>query len=205
MSEAIISRRGYGPNGKPQLYTQTITGSTIWTVPATIRGNVSVLLFGAGGGNMGAGGWMNNGSFKLSPNQKVTITIGVGGSPTNRAGGSSAFGTYLSATGGSYQGGSGGAGAGIGYQFGGGGGIYDTCEGGNGGIWGGGGGGGSRGRYDFDHPRGGNGGQYGGGGGSGGFKDGSFAGSDQGQPAPGRCGFPLQWGAICDYASCAYI
>ena len=33
MSEAIISRRGYTAEGKPEWHTETITGSTTWTVP----------------------------------------------------------------------------------------------------------------------------------------------------------------------------
>ena len=50
MSEAIISRRGYGPEGKPTMYTQTFTGNATFTVPNTLKGSVHVLLFGGGGG-----------------------------------------------------------------------------------------------------------------------------------------------------------
>ena len=164
MAEAIISRRGYEPGGKPELRTETITSNVTWTVPSSIRGNVSVRLFGGGGGGGnvyagggGGGGWMNNGEFKVSPGQKIPITIGAGGN-VGVAGGTTSFGSYLSANGGgagSSIGGSGGAGGGAtdtqkggdGYQFGGGGGYQrqggfsgGTSGGGNGGIWGGGGG-----------------------------------------------------------------
>ena len=46
MSEAIISRRGWTAAGKPELRTETITGSTTWTVPQAIRSNISVRIFG---------------------------------------------------------------------------------------------------------------------------------------------------------------
>ena len=166
MAEAIISRRGYGIDGKPQLRTETITGNTNWIVPLT-RGNnsISVRLFGGGAAGTqsygGGGGWMNNGEFtNLTPNQIIQITIGDGGNNIGtQSGGTTSFGTYLSANGGSgINGGSGGGGweGGKGYQFGGGGG---NANGGDGGIWGGGGGG--------FYKNGGNGGTYGGGGGCG--------------------------------------
>ena len=190
MSEAIITRRGYGPNGKPELRTETITGSTTWVVPSAIRSNISVRIFGGGGGGNrggGGGGWMNNGEFNIAGGTSIQITIGSGG---NRNGGSSgggttggttSFGTWLSANGGEGDrgnnggnGGSGGGGwgtgGGTGYQFGGGGSGSEISDGdkdyaavcGNGGTWGGGGGAGCRYGY-WGH--GGHGGQYGGGGG----------------------------------------
>ena len=64
MSEAIISRRGWTSDGKPELRTETITGTTNWTVP-NYKGTVSVRIFGGGGGgdyaSGGGGGYMNNG------------------------------------------------------------------------------------------------------------------------------------------------
>ena len=162
MSEAIISRRGYTAEGKPEWHTETITGSTTWTVPKTIKGNVKVLIFGGGGSGMsrgedyvaggGGSGWMNNGEFSIAGGTQIPITIGNGGSTGEASGGTTSFGTYLSANGGgggsgssmSKYGGSGGAGgggsdgAGYGFQFGGGG--SSLGYGGDGGTWGGGGG-----------------------------------------------------------------
>ena len=175
MSEAIISRRGYNSSGKPELRTETITGSTVWVVPNSIRGNISVMVYGAGGGGRdrgrgGGGGWMNNGEFKIAGGTSINITIGKGGA-TSMTGGTTSFGTYLSANGGGYgDGGSGGGGGGIGYQFGGGGACawFATTNAGNGGIYGGGGGGrGEGGGLSGDVCKGGTGGQYGGGGGGG--------------------------------------
>ena len=51
MSEAIISRRGWTSEGKPELMTEIITDSRNWTVPKTIVGStIDVLIFGGGGG-----------------------------------------------------------------------------------------------------------------------------------------------------------
>ena len=178
MSEAIISRRGYTAAGKPQLMTETITTNIVWTCP-NIRSNVSVRLFGGGQGGYngvgGRGGWMNNGEIKVNNGEKVTITIGSGGDNGGYSGGTTSFGSYLSANGGgSAGGGSGGGGeTGLnGNQFGGGG-THDydgdyTSKSGCGGIWGGGGGGcaavsGTRGNKV--RVSGGDGGLYGGGGG----------------------------------------
>lgn len=174
MAEAIISRRGYGPEGHKSsiLFTETIVSNTVWNVPKEIANNsISVLLFGGGGGGGssnakggGGGGWMNNNTIDLGYGNSVAITIGEGGA-INSTGGTTSFGVYLSANGGTSvteksggRGGSGGSGGGgcpyiypasirmdyidllyggTGYQFGGGGG-----EGrGNGGTYGGGGGG----------------------------------------------------------------
>lgn len=169
MSEAIISRRGYTAEGKPELRTETITGTTTWTVPNSIKSNISVLIFGGGGGGGngggggGGGGWMNNGEFNIAGGTAISITIGSGGAK-EKSGGTTSFGAYLSANGGSggihnagaFQhagsGGSGGGGGaergskgGRGYQFGGGGGggtndnWNEDGDGGDGGTWGGGG------------------------------------------------------------------
>lgn len=198
MSEAIISRRGWGENGKPELRTEMIQTNQNWVVPNTISGNISVRIFGGGAGGCasngwwgtlgGGGGWMNNGEFSIARGTTVQITIGKGGAggvdDTGESGGTTAFGTYLSANGGSYRG-DGGAGGGSkstggrGWQFGGGGGRPDTlwsetAWGGQGGTYGGGGGGGhgvdtNRDNYKHyeDQTRGGDGGLYGGGGGGG--------------------------------------
>ena len=148
MSEAIISRRGYTAAGKSELRTEIITGSAVWVVPNSIRGNISVMVYGAGGGgrDRGRGGWMNNGEFNIAGNTSIDITISKGGgaSSTSMTGGTTSFGTYLSANdGGEGDGGSGGGGGGIGYQFGGGGACacFATTNAGNGVIYGGGDGG----------------------------------------------------------------
>ena len=154
MAEGIISRRSKS-DGKTsgQLVTELIISNTNWTVP-NHKGNISVRIFGAGGGgdaSGGGGGWMNNGEFNLNTGLNINIVIGQGGLRTGGSGGTTTFGTYLSANGGSWgymSGGDGGSGGGVGrsggssvrggtgYQFGGGGG---GTYGGNGGIWGGGG------------------------------------------------------------------
>lgn len=190
MSEAIISRRGWGNQVVNYNYvykTTTIVGNENFTMPITKNNLIYVRIFGGGGsggginetanihrfsnrrilkaGAGGGGGWMNNGEFNIPANTIIPVTIGRGGVPENNlgsAGGTSSFGTYISANGGEaggvFNGGNGGSGGGgtgyggIGYQFGGGGGgwvnaritgDYDTYEyfdlGGNGGIWGGGG------------------------------------------------------------------
>ena len=96
---------------------------------------------------------MNNGEFNLSEGETVLITMGEGGiggtGSGYQTGGTSSFGTYLSANGASLSEGSSGGGAPSsgdssgrsGTQFGGGGAMstYDGI-GGSGGIWGGGGG-----------------------------------------------------------------
>ena len=186
MSEAIISRRGIAKKLNLNLHSETIITNTNWKVPANVWGSMlNVRIFGGGGGagNLtwssfgpnsfygtggGGGGWMNNGEIEVSPETQIQITIGDGGK-FNSNGGTSAFGTYLSANGGargaifkgsgSGEGGDGGSGGGgaltIGpeaydYDK-----IYAGCGygeigyqfgggggyGGNGGPWGGGGGG----------------------------------------------------------------
>ena len=180
MGEALIVSRGSGSgdssilNGR--LQTQVFTKDGLFIVPECKDQMVSVRIFGGGGGGCygagGGGGFMNNGILKLSKNEKIQITIGKGGNGDIYSknangyisnayasnGGTSSFGSYLSALGGECgsmyiqngyeikKGGNGGAGGGslgssnyafggTGFQFGGGGGQY----GGNGGKWGGGG------------------------------------------------------------------
>lgn len=204
MSDVIISRKGSKSSGGNRLITEYITFDTNWVVPEGVKDNrFSIRIFGAGGTgahfsggapNGGGSGWMNNDIFTLIPRDVISITIGKPSiqykDPTKNNiaytygdGGSTSFGTYLSANGGEggindntgLRGGSGGSGwYGFnvdGYQFGAGckpyivGGTAAT-NGGNGGVWGGGSGG-----YCSDSHwyapggHGGNGGIYGGGGG----------------------------------------
>ena len=194
MAEAIISRRGWTADGKPELRTEVITGNVNWSVPNSIKNTtISVRIFGGGSLSRygGGSGWMNNGEITVTPGQVIPITIGdggkySGGSSYNISGGTTTFGTYLSANGGS--GNSGGAGGGVytdfpspgvGGQFGGsaganggiwggGGGAVRSINPGDGGMYGGGGGGYSNTNYYFHGvSNGGNGGEYGGGGGAG--------------------------------------
>lgn len=169
MGECLIARGQAGSSGGIgwKYKTEIITQNSIWEVPDAIdlsRG-VSVRIFGGGGGGFndsgGGGGYMNNDVFdNFEIGQRIKIIIADGGN-IGKSGGTSYFGNYLSANGGtSYKningpysysspytvagsGGSGGGstygygGGGRGYQFGGGGGIRG---GGDGGYWGGGGG-----------------------------------------------------------------
>ena len=197
MSEAIISRRGYTANGKPEFRTEYITGNTNWKVPDGIKSNITVRIIGGGGvGNTygvgGGSGWMNNGEFQIAGGTSVPITIGRGATwrntDRNSTGGTTSFGTYLSANGGSWSDGGAGGGqdvgfysrnGGKGYQFGGGG--SQNAHGGDGGMWGGGGGSGSGPNHNRAGVQcGGNGGTYGGGGGGGGYTDRNYRGGNGG-------------------------
>ena len=104
------------------LQTELITSSRTWTVP-NHAGDVYVRIFGGGGGGSvtriydnpddvyygagGGGGWMNNAILTLEPGTNISITIGAGGvrgntggTKSGNAGGSTFFGSYLSANGG---------------------------------------------------------------------------------------------------------
>ena len=187
MGEVMICRGGRGGGNshaglEKVLTTLFFNTNDTWTVPDGIVNNeISVRIFGGGGsgsghngsnseisGIAGGSGWMNNDVLKVGAGEQISITIGAGGK-NNSSGGTSSFGSYLTAFGGSPKGhgGAGGGGSstgtasgGIGYQFGGGGSSSHGGSGGNGGPWGGGGGGGGGNNY-----RGGAGGIYGGGGG----------------------------------------
>lgn len=105
MAEALICRRGSTePTPTPVLRTETFISNTNWRVP-NHTGNITVLIFGGGTNGYqssisyyhygGSGGGMNNGSFSIV--NGTTIPITIAGAAT---GGSSSFGTYLSANGG---------------------------------------------------------------------------------------------------------
>ena len=139
-----------------------------FTVPVGVT-SVAVRIFGAGGkGNNqrgGGGGHMNYGVFDVTPGQKIPVTIGLGGGQagnTSVTGGTSSFGTLISAAGGTEANGGSGGGSG------------NTSFGGGNASYGGGGGGCGYGGYTSNsasnwNAPGGNGGTYGGGGGSGGY------------------------------------
>ena len=163
---------------KKVYHTEIITETTSWKVPEYV-GSIGVRLFGGGSGGQngdvggvlpimfyfsgagGGGGHMNYANINPRIEENVLITIGAGGSAPSStshklwggAGGTTSFGNYLSANGGSgVNGGSGGGdgsvrnGGGNGSYGGGGGGCYHTSstgdyysKGGNGGTYGGGG------------------------------------------------------------------
>ena len=199
MAEGIISRRGFNGSGriKTILKEEFITRNTIWTVPNVINNSVEVRLFGGGGSGSntsgGGGGNMNYDIIDVMvPGAQISITIGAGGRESNSlygiSGGTTSFGSYLSASGGEGgvaghggNGGTGGGGApymgsrgdgGKGYYGGGGGGCGGSMShtnagiGGGGGIYGGGGGGGGL-WGEENGGAGGYGGTYGGKGGNG--------------------------------------
>ena len=184
MGEAIITSRsgGIAANGgsSAELKTEIFKVNDTFIVPKARNQQFSIRIFGGGGGGGGddyyglsvggGGGWMNNSVLTINQGEIIPITIGKGGiggivknskTANGSNGGTTSFGTYLSALGGTGAGSSrlgvgnkiedagfGGSGGGFdganmgnggtGYQFGGGGG---TNHGGNGGKWGGGGGG----------------------------------------------------------------
>ena len=169
MAEAIISRRGaFDGSSSGSVVTELIVLNTNWKAPKAKNQTFSVRIFGGGcagldgygRGGGGGSGWMNNGELQISDNTTISITIGDGSTNHDNAGGTSSFGTYLSANGG--LGSDGGAGGfepdgggwggmitptgnnynGIGYQFGGGAAYVSVLnwEVGSGGLYGGGGG-----------------------------------------------------------------
>lgn len=176
MGEALIVSRGSGiiqSTNSKTLITNIFTSDTIFTVPYSINQQFSVRIFGGGGkggvdsygnertisaGGGGGGGFMNNSILNINKGENISITIGKGATVNNSTGGTTSFGTYLSALGGdsgnNLNGGNGGSGGGggwaqgkggIGFQFGGGGSSSGYSSdlviyGGNGGKWGGGGG-----------------------------------------------------------------
>ena len=166
MSEVVISRRGGSSSGSGKnMVTEYITFNRNWTVPKANEGEKITIRIGR----------IDDYNANLNPSVNALYD-----------GGTTSFGTYLSANGGANStGGSGGGGFGTSsraYQFGGG------SGGGNGGVWGGGGGkrrekadgsghggyyGGGGGGCVSGYPQdegavnGGNGGYYGGGGGGG--------------------------------------
>ena len=186
MGEALMFRAGgEGTGGGNYTFTtEIIEASQQYTVPTGIKDNqIFVRIFGGGGSGCcrrvedqfeetydakagGGGGWMNSGFVDVIPGNVIPITIGGGGAMASgynshgAAGGTSSFGTYLSASGGTgatwrdndIYAGNGGAGGGafapiyaemnayggIGYQFGGGGASsWQTAQFGTGGSMGG--------------------------------------------------------------------
>lgn len=209
MGESLIVRKGGGGSSSSGniFRTEIITINTNWVVPKSKNQSFTVRIFGGGGaggnistgGGGGGGGWMNSSILNLNAGDIISINLGKVGSgfvsgswnSNGSTGGSSFFGSYLSANGGeggiSSNGGNGGSGSGAGnqwgngghgYQFGGNGGIvafYDTNVGNNTGATGGGG-------------YGGNGGSIGTGSKHGEFAAGGAGGYDETYGSPGNGG-----------------
>ena len=114
MSEAIIARGGkQGSGGGIQFEPSTsyIYENGFYTA---YPGNYRVICVGGGGyggegrtgsrlfsGGGGGSGYVNEYSFYKNALSQVPVTIGSGGSPTSTTGGTTSFGTYVSAAGGS--------------------------------------------------------------------------------------------------------
>ncbi|MBR3600451.1 MAG: hypothetical protein IKL53_11325, partial [Lachnospiraceae bacterium] len=133
--------------GQYQYKSEVFTTNEIFVMPQGVKNNqIYVRIFGGGGGGCcldymenyeddypdgwgsgGGGGWMNNGWITLVPGEQVQISIGKGGNGgrytgsynyyRGNSGGTTTFGTYLSANGGggagnnsSSKGGDGGSG-----------------------------------------------------------------------------------------------
>lgn len=183
MGEAMIIRAGGAGGNANVIYspgTNIITTNTEWRVPRAKNQEFMVRLFGAGGGcsgtssgykpdywtyrGGGGGGNMNNGLLKLNAGDIIPITIGT--ASYMGSGGTTSFGTYLSASGGEAgydsKGGNGGTGGGGAYgpggsgTYGGGGGGCGRGDGGQGGTYGGGGGGRTGGKSIGGYGNGGN-------------------------------------------------
>ena len=188
--------------------TAVFTENDYFRVPGDLHGTVTVRVFGGGAGGSSNGGAGGGGGHTASWTGELTekrypVTIGKGGGPGS-PGGSTSFGSLVTAEGGNGQNGGTGGGGGQGLgdwgvdpgsgSYGGGGGGY----GGNGGnasndSGGGGGGWGGRGGNGYGS-WGGGGGGYGlsgsggnGGGGSGGYAAGGGAGPTGGRGGGGIC------------------
>ena len=119
-----------GLNGANGISVYSAAGSYTWPVPVGVK-NVLVTVIGGGGGGSrrsttaglsagggGAGGGYANKLVDLTGVSSVNVTVGAGGAGASTdntggaAGGSSSFGSYLSASGGAGGGGAGGPSAG---------------------------------------------------------------------------------------------
>ena len=90
---------------------QTVTTFT-WTVPPGVDA-VRARLWGGGGYNSGSGGgFAIKAIYGISGTTSVLISVGFGGNATTVNGGTSSFGSFVSATGGQQAGGGVGAGSG---------------------------------------------------------------------------------------------
>lgn len=123
-SNTISSTVTGGGNYAMQVFTNTTPGGTTWTKPANLVA-VKVTVVGGGGGTLspspgsptlgGAGGGGASIEYIPAPSipGPVTVTVGAAGGTTapTTTGGTSSFGAFLSATGGSGPPSAGGSGA----------------------------------------------------------------------------------------------
>ena len=116
MSEAIIVKRGSSNSDRVMVYSRDIIiNSSVWEAPqGLVNNSVYVELIGGGGftdrytdykPNIriiagGAGGYFNNGTIEMNEGEAVYVYIGRGGFNGARNGGTTSFGSYLSANGG---------------------------------------------------------------------------------------------------------
>ena len=103
-SNTISSAAG-GGNYVMQAFTNTTPGGTTWTKPANLVA-VKVTVVGGGAAGSGWGGGGGGGAAieylpAASIPGPVAVTVGIGGNSPSPSGGTSSFGTFLSATGGS--------------------------------------------------------------------------------------------------------
>ena len=78
---------------------QVFSSSGTWTVPTGI-GKVRARMWGGGAYAGGGGGFAIRTIYDLSGVTSVSVTVGAGGTSTSSTGGTSSFGSYVSATGG---------------------------------------------------------------------------------------------------------
>lgn len=90
--------------------TAQTSQSITWVIPSGV-GAVRVRLWGGGARNGGGGGFALKTIYDLTGLTSVTILVGFGGNATTTNGGTSSFGSFVSATGGTV-GGAGGSGTG---------------------------------------------------------------------------------------------
>ena len=99
ISTAYNPISGVFGTGQVQIFADV--GSSTWTVPPGI-GKVRARVWGGGGYNLGCGGGFSlKAVYNLTGVTSVAITVGTGGTSGTPTGGTSSFGSYCSATGGS--------------------------------------------------------------------------------------------------------
>ena len=108
-SQAFNPISGVFGNGNVRIFPSSGT----WSVPPGVA-NVRARCFGGGGGaGAGGGGFTMLAIYGLSGVTSVAVTVGAGGAATF-SGGTSSFGSYCSATGGTWLSGTGAGGTGVG-------------------------------------------------------------------------------------------
>ena len=96
MSEAIICRRGASST---VTNTSVLAVNSLYTAPVSTKYTITAI--GGGSGNNGSDGSVNIDTIYLDEGTEVPVTIGDGGNSDGGSGGTTSFGTYISANGGS--------------------------------------------------------------------------------------------------------